>query len=383
MQILEPEVLLKQIFQVQPWSVRQEECAILTQNQGSLNNSAWFVPWNKYSIQERKNLLEQIVPQWVGFHTSGHTGKPLLWFRRRQQLLAEILLLNKLCYEDTIDGIITFAPIHHIYGCLCSVLLPLLMGVPVWFQPIEHPTFITRSDLAHPLYIAIPATLTYLEHELSVLRTYQHITIVHSTAQLSPIGNNLVEKLFPRLRLIELFGSTETGLVATRVQPEAQDEYWRLANDVTFASLPEDLSQEVPLAIESPRIAWSQEGESFTSWKLDDFVFVVDKRTFKFEGRRNHLVKVNGRRIHLGYIEEILRGVLPCTDLACVIVPDTVRGENFDVMVVPNECTPSLASVKRISADALAQYIQPRKVHMVQIIPRSATGKLIYNEERL
>jgi len=221
-QILEPESLLEQLFQAQSWPTYQK-CSILSQNQGTLNSSCWSVDWSKYALQEREELFEKLIPQWIGFHTSGHTGLPQLWFRQRQQLLAEILLLRRLCYEETVDGIITFAPVHHIYGCLCSVLLPLFLGVPVWFHPIEHPAFIAHTELTHPLYIAIPATLTYLEHELRMLETYQHITVVHSTALLSPRGNNLVENLFPKLRLIELFGFTETGLVAPRVQPSTEE----------------------------------------------------------------------------------------------------------------------------------------------------------------
>jgi len=379
--ILEPESLLGQLFQAQSWPTYQK-CALLSQNQGSLNSACWSVDWSEYAPQEREELFEKLIPLWVGFHTSGHTGLPQLWFRQRQQLLAEILLLRRLCSEETVDGIITFAPVHHIYGCLCSVLLPLFLGVPVWFHPIEHPAFITHTELAHPLYIAIPATLTYLEHELRTLETYQHITVVHSTALLSLRGNHLVEKLFPKLRLIELFGSTETGLVATRVQPTTKDGCWSLADDVTFASVPDDLAQEVPLEIESSRIAWNQEGNTFSTWKLDDLIYMVDQRTFRFDGRRNHLVKVNGQRIHLGYIEEILRQVLHCQDLACVIVPDMVRGENFDVLVVPNEDTPLLGDVKRICFEALAHQVHPRNVSIVQHIPRSATGKLLYQEER-
>lgn len=382
-QTLEPDILLAQLFQTQRWSAHQQECAILSQNQGSLNSTSWSVPWHRYTLQERADLCEKLIPAWVGFYTSGHTGLPQLWLRQRQQLLAEVSLLRTLCHEETVDGIITFAPVHHIYGCLCSVLLPLVTGVPVWFHSIEHPTFITHTELTHPLYIAIPATLTYLEHELRALDVYRRITVVHSTALISPRGEGLVKKLFPKLRLIELFGSTETGLVATRVQPNTTDEFWHLADDVTFASFPDDLAQEVPLEIESPRIAWSQEGNSSSRWKLDDFVYLVNQRTFRFEGRRNHLVKVNGQRVHLGYIEEILRHALCCKDLACIVVPDTLRGEHFDVLIVPNEDTPSLADVKQMCSEALAHQVQPRKISIVQSLPRSATGKLLYQEEQV
>jgi len=374
---LAPDSLFEQLFQIQLWPARQTKCAVLRQYQDSLSRYDWSIQWDKYSLQERTAFLEY-MPQWFGFYTSGHTGIPRLWLRHRQQILAEIALLREL-YAETVDGVVTFAPLHHFYGFLCSFLLPLLSGIPVWFQPVSSPSFITATNLSHPLYITIPGALPYLENDLLALKAYNHVTVIYSTAWLPPAGIRLLERLGQSFRLVELFGSTETGLIATRIRPGSEDASWHLAPDVTFTNSQFSRTEEVSLEIQSPRIAWNEEGDLANTWKSDDFVYILDNRRFDFHGRRNSLVKVNGQRVHLTYIEEILRLALSCNDLACIVRQDDLRGEDFDVLIEPNIYTPSLPEVQRICFDTLANLVRPHQVKMVKHIERSSNGKLLLN----
>lgn len=81
---------------------------------------------------------------------------------------------------------------------------------------------------------------------------------------------------------------------------------------------------------------------------------VVTSLPFRFHGRRSRLVKVNGQRVHLDHVEERLRELVPCADLACVPIPDEVRGEDFDLLVVEDPRYPlGTDAVRRRIRDAL------------------------------
>lgn len=311
-------------------------------------------------------------PDWFGFETSGHTGTARRWFRHRNQLLAEAELLTELCEVRELDGIVCFAPVHHLYGFLFSVVVAVRSGLPVWYRPLPA-LGACWPELERPLFVTIPGALVLLARKPQGMPRFKTGVVVHSTALLPAVDLRVLAPL----RVVELFGSTETGLVASRRPSADADPRWHLAADVTFAGECGPGSGEVPLHIRGPRLAADETGTPLPSWQMDDFVEILCARTFRFLGRRSSLVKVNGRRVNLDELECVLRNVLPCQDLACVPCRDTVRGEAFDLWIVSQpDAALDEPAVRALGARCLASGQMPRRVVFVQEIWRSATGKL-------
>jgi len=294
----------------------------------------------------------------VRFATSGTTGSPVAWLRGEDQLVAETRLLAGLLGGSPdgtdLDAICTHAPVGHLYGHLLGHRLPALLDVPVRQVPVTEPFDV--SGARHPLLVTLPASFSVLARSLSTLDQCARVTIVFSSAAIPPLAHPVVAALGDRARLVELFGSTETGLVATRVFPTSD---WTLAPDVRF--VPRLLAARAGrLAIESPRLAARNSWPAPAEITLDDEVTVVGANTFRWHGRAGRLVKVNGRRLNLDAVRATLSAAAPDAAVRCVPEPDQVRGEWFTV-TVDSADPATLRAVDRAVA-TLPAWQRPRAV---------------------
>lgn len=172
---------------------------------------------------------------------------------------------------------------------------------------------------------------------------------------------------------MEILGSTEAGGIATRSWRGGDPPPWTLFPDVTWAARPGPDAGEVPLVVRSPRLAHRPGAARPEVWHTDDHVEPVDERTFRFAGRRNRLVKVNGRRINLDEVEQQLRPRLDTEDLAVVPVADPMIGEHLDLLLVLRPGT-TLADLDLVAVNALIG-VRPRKVRVLPRIARSKPEK--------
>jgi acyl-coenzyme A synthetase/AMP-(fatty) acid ligase len=184
------------------------------------------------------------------------------------------------------------------------------------------------------------------------------------------------------VKLHELFGSTETGLVATREVSGRHDPPWELARDVTFAEPPTTV-RPVRLAVAGPRLARPPGRPRPARHTLTDEVEPLDDRRFRLVGRSTRLIKLGGRRVDLDAVEASLRHVLDCRDLACAGLRDDLRAESYELLVVPHRGrVVDLGEVRRKAREALGRGCEPRRVRVVAELARSGTGKVLWEQPR-
>lgn len=375
--VMEARMLERALLDPQTSGPDGQACVLLAQLDASRwCETPWTIPWSREADGARASLRSRL-PRWFGFHTSGQTGSPRLWLRDREQLLTEVRLLQQVCRVQQTDGIISFAPVHHLYGFLLSFLLPAMGRLPVWFRPVQHAAIPQPCGLKRPLVVTIPSAMAQLERCSAELSAFEQVTIVHSTACLPMAGLRLLEQVpGHRVHFLELFGSTETGLVAARWLDRGSEPSWDLVEDVRFAQ-PAVSSDEALLDIRSPRLAYDSDGVRPPSFQMDDYVRIVGLRSFRFYGRRSRLVKVNGQRVNLDRVEEVLRRAIPCLDLACMVARDDLRGERFDLLLVPHP-NQSLdpKDIRRRCMATLSKPEQPQQIRLIPQLARSSLGKL-------
>lgn len=306
--------------------------------------------------------------------TSGSTGAPRRWRRSTDQLWLEVGLLAKQIAADRPQALLSFAPPAHLYGALVTVLLGARMGLPCWYCP-GAATGLPRAAAKRWVIGAIPSGLTQMGRETAWLSEKEGITILHSTARLPASTADVFRNLGSHARLLEIFGSTETGTIAFR---GFGDTEWTLAEDVQFAAGDYLHAEpaEAQLMIRSPRLATELGYSRIAEWTMDDLVVRVGEDKFRFEGRRTRLVKVNGRRVDLDRVEATLRERVACADLTCVPVTDNVRGEHFDLLIVPDGRIP-FANLQMAFHHL---DVQPRRIVSVAKIQRSAVGKALVQQ---
>jgi acyl-coenzyme A synthetase/AMP-(fatty) acid ligase len=285
------------------------------------------------SVARRAAALAELLPKTVAFETSGTTGRPEVWSRTATQLTAETTILSNLVRDERVQAVVTHAPVRHLYGFLLGCLLPTVLDLPVLHLRVTDPMPTRYTGL---LVVAVPSSWWHLEKSVSALSTLDHISVVHSTASLPEAAARVVAAV-PELCLRELHGSTETGLVGVR---RAVDADWELAEDVSFAD--DDPAPSRPVGdIRQPRIRSPRLGElaghgQATEHTLDDIVEVTGARTYRLTGRRQRLVKIDGRRVDMTDVERALRRDTHL-DVSCDLVRDTIRGEWYDVLVIGGE----------------------------------------------
>jgi acyl-coenzyme A synthetase/AMP-(fatty) acid ligase len=345
-----------------------------------ITDSPWTVRWHEVGAPvlartDIARLMLSLLPVTTRFGTSGSTGESQTWLRTREQLWTEAGLLAGLLAADRPQGLLSFAPPRHLYGALATVLLPALLGVPVWYRP-QYFGAMPPTGPRRWAVVAVPWTFSILRRNASWLTGVDRLSVLHSTAVLPEAAGQCVSEVgADRMSVVEIFGSTETGGVAhRRWRPDDSD--WELFPDVRFGGdLSLDVPGEQPLVVSSPRLAYRANGKRLECWEMDDYVVRSGERGFVFSGRRSRLVNLNGRRVDLDELEVRARALLDCRDIAFLPIRHEMSGEHVEMLVVPNEDVALTESTVRAALTALS--VRPHRVHLVDHIDRSETGKLL------
>ncbi|WP_157749687.1 AMP-binding protein [Jatrophihabitans sp. GAS493] len=184
------------------------------------------------------------------FTTSGTTGEPIGWLRTPRQIWAEAEVVARVIAEAT-DGdrpqsMLSFAPPSHLYGVMATAVLPAYLRIPVTYVAPGERLPIDNVD-EHQLIAAIPSTFALLLNSRIGWSVPERVTFLHSTAVLPAVGTQLVDGFSANQRLIEIFGSTETGAVATRLGGRRHSD-WVLCEDVQFEDSAGTRPQQSPIA---------------------------------------------------------------------------------------------------------------------------------------
>jgi acyl-coenzyme A synthetase/AMP-(fatty) acid ligase len=301
--------------------------------------------------------------------TSGSTGVPQphtkAWGPLRANIAAEAQRLAECLGQADLSSLTVVAsvPPQHSYGLESSVLLPLLGGAAFDSGRPFYPADIADALARVPRPRALVTTPFHLKTLLQSGVVLPPTDLVLSaTAPLSPQLAEQAEAAFGGV-LIEIYGCTEAGQVATR--RTSQGDQWR-----AFAGL--RLWREE--GAEGERFL-VQGGHVIEPTPLADVLELQDEQRFRLLGRSNDLIHVAGKRSSLAFLNFQLNR-LPGVQDGCFWMPDeVVEGVVRPVaFVVAPELTAAqvIAGLRAVLEPAFV----PRKVVHVDELPREATGKL-------
>jgi fatty-acyl-CoA synthase len=101
----------------------------------------------------------------------------------------------------------------------------------------------------------------------------------------------------------------------------------------------------------------------------DGFLFIVD--------RLKDMVISGGENVYPAEVERSLADMPGVTDVAVVGIPDPEWGETVVAVVsLAEDATLDLDAVREFAASRIARYKLPRRLQIVQAVPRNASGKL-------
>ena len=318
----------------------------------------------------------------VSFHTSGSTAKPKTIVKTFASLAKEVafhrarladVLARKPVFLCTIEP-------HHMYGQLWRVLLPKAAGCAVDPEVILTPeSLLEKMRAAERVFlVTTPSFLARFAEYADQYDVPQNVVeLTTSGALLTADVAAAARRVFGRAPL-EIFGSTETGGVASRRQ-ETGNELWTVFDPVKAWA---DASGR--LVVSSPFSC----ARRFTMG--DGVVFEADGRDkrgpsrFRLCGRMDRMVKIAEQRVSLPEMEATMC-LIPEVAEAALGVVEGPHGPSLGAVVVPRKDWADLKTLgKHACARALRAKCQqffpkgavPRRYRFVHALPRNAQGKV-------
>ena len=294
--------------------------------------------------------------------TSGTTGAPQPHPKTWGALICSVHveatrlgLLNK-----TGCTIVGTVPPQHMYGFESTILLPWHSHSAFSHAQPFYPADICQALAAVPsprILVSSPMHLRALMDSGLTLPKIE--TVVSATAPLSTPLAQIIEQRCDA-QLIEIYGSTETGQIASR-RPTHQSE-WNLFPGIRLSTDGENV-QAYGGHIGRPTI-------------LNDVIEPVADEHFLFHGRKSDLVNIAGKRHSLASLNHLLTSISGVVDGA-FFVPDDVSPDSV-TRLVACVVAPELDSSMLMAAlrERIDPVFLPRPLLFVEALPRNCTGKL-------
>ena len=300
---------------------------------------------------------EQLVA--IAF-TSGSTGVPKRYPKRWGGFVHEARIAGERLGLDAVGGqLLATVPAQHMYGFVYSVILPAQWGYALGAERPFYPEDIRRAlaDLPGPA-ILVTTPVHIRACVLDGVQLPPLDFILSSTAPLDAALAARAEALYGT-RVLEFYGSTETGAIASRRQ--AETHVWRTFDDVRVAAEEDGFRVEAPYLPEPMVLADSAE--------------VRGEREFVLHGRSAELVKIAGKRSALGDLNHQLLAIEGVLD-GTFFLPDAEGGREPRLtafVVAPGRRREDILQSLRSRIDPV---FLPRPLRLVESLPRNATGKL-------
>ena len=296
--------------------------------------------------------------------TSGSTGTPLPHRKSWGPLMA---CVREEARALGLTGaapcaIVATVPPQHMYGLESSVLMALGSALALCAERPFYPADITAVLAAVPrprILVSTPVHLRALIESSIALPEVD--LIVCSTA---PLATQLAADIERRshTRLLEIYGSTETGQIALRRPTQGAE--WRLWPGIRFAAQGEE--------------TWAQGGHIEQPTRLLDVLEVTGEGRFLLHGRVADLVNIAGKRSSLAYLNHQLNAIPGVLDGAFFHLDDPRAARTGVARVAACVVAPQLDAARLL--EQLRQRIDPvflpRPLVFVTRLPRNSTGKL-------
>ncbi|HME37386.1 MAG TPA: AMP-binding protein [Steroidobacteraceae bacterium] len=295
--------------------------------------------------------------------TSGSTGTPLP-YRKTWGRIAR-------CVRDgaprlgLLDGrthaLIGTVPAQHMYGFESTVLLALLSGSSFGAERPFYPADVAAAMAAVPQPRVLVTTPVHLRTLLASAVDLPPVDLIVSAT--APLNQDLARDVEAKFRttLLEIYGSTETGQIATR--HTAESAAWRLWPGVR-------------LRVANNQVL-AQGGHVEQLTVMCDVIEITGDDEFLLHGRSGDLVNVAGKRSSFGYLNAQLNAIPGVTDGVFFLREGATGSTGVErlgaVVVAPTMSVAALTEHLRQRIDAV---FLPRPLIMVDRLPRNATGKV-------
>jgi acyl-coenzyme A synthetase/AMP-(fatty) acid ligase len=318
---------------------------------------------------------EIVIPRLPGrqlvarMYSSGSTGQPLpqpkFWGSLVRNAAAQVERLSEVAPAGL--ALLGTVPAQHSYGFESTVLIAFAGGAALTAARPFFPADIAAELDALPRPRGLVTTPFHLRALLDAGLPLPPIDLLLcATAPLSPALANAAEQAF-RAPLIEIYGATESGQLATR--RTTRENCWTPYRGVRV--LKEDGQ------------AWAEGGHVTARTPLADLIEPAGEGRFVLLGRQADMVNIAGKRSSLAYLTQVLLRIPGVVDGAFFIpeepADDGAVARLAAAVVAPGQSASTLMTALREHLDPV---FLPRPLLLVPALPRRDTSKLPVAELR-
>ena len=195
--------------------------AVITDNEAPVDNIERFNPLHERGGSGVIKMTRELDSEFLSLFTGGSTGKPKVWPKTVRNIFAEGFYHSKKYSFSENDLVLATVPPYHIYGFLFSVIIPLVSSAAVINRVCTFPREIVKSveEDAPTILASVPVhyrVLNGIEFGSHNLRC-----AFSSSGPLNPDDADYFSKA-TGTPLVEVYGSTETGGIATRCRADGE-----------------------------------------------------------------------------------------------------------------------------------------------------------------
>ena len=312
----------------------------------------------------------------IGLLTSGSTGEPTTVFKTPAQFSAEIEVLEATFGADIEQDRVfcgTTSP-QHLFGFTFRVMWPYLTGRPLADGQIRIPGEVGLAVRQYGgiVLISSPAFLSRAQSLFDYDDFGYHRLISFSAG--APLDAAVSQQFntVSGIRLIEIYGSTETGALASRFSANSVPP-WKPLDGVGIEA------EDGLLVAQGPHLP----APGFL--KTEDRI-TIEESGFQLHGRRDRIAKVADKRVSLTQLESLLRdqdGILDARvmqltsgELAAVVRPS----ESGWSRISSSGKTTFCAALRDTLSGSVERVTTPKRWRLTKRMPTDTQGKLVQSE---
>ena len=331
-------------------------------------------------------------------YTSGTTGRSKGAMLTHDNLTSNALSLADAWRFTEKDVLIHALPIYHTHGLFVASNVTLFARASMIFLPKFDPDTVIRMMTKATVLMGVPTFYTRLLQYPAVTKdSTRHMRLFISGS--APLLADTHREWSARTRhaVLERYGMTETGMntsnpydgerVPGAVGPALRGVSVRVTDRETGKELPRESVGMIE--VKGPNVFkgyWRMPEKTKTEFRGDGFFITGDlgkidgKGYVHIVGRGKDLVISGGFNVYPKEIESEIDAMPGVIESAVIGVPHADFGEGVTAVVVCNKgAAVTEASVLKGLDGRLAKFKMPKRVFVVDELPRNAMGKVQKN----
>ncbi|TDP00479.1 malonate--CoA ligase [Marinomonas balearica] len=374
---------------------KQHNAALMTQSNDGLSGS---LPDMAQQLATEFSAVERSVDDIASFlYTSGTTGRSKGAMLTQQNLLSNCNVLKEV-WEFTEDDVLLHAlPIFHIHGLFVAVNVALKSGAKLLLEPSFNLDRVIEKLPEVTTLMGVPTFYTRLLGDERFNRdlTKQMRLFVSGSAPLLSETHVQFEQRTGH-RILERYGMTETNMNTSNpyhgerragtVGLPLPNVELKITDPVTGETLPTgEIGQIEVRGSNVFKGYWNMPEKTAEELRSNGYFITGDLGMIDGDGyvsivgRNKDLIISGGYNIYPKEIELILDEQLGVVESAVIGVPHPDFGETVVGVLVANAESVDLEKIQLAVKEKLARFKHPRKLVIIDELPRNTMGKVQKN----